>query len=161
MLETKEFGKRKIRGLSRSTYWDQCRRSHSYPMDEQLTPKELAKAKLKARKTRIRNIRRRVAITAATLTAVFSGVILARSQINQPVESSQQVALVQEKSNGEGSEEVGTAEMLVAVALGAAANLTGDDDDDHDEDDEGYGGSSYSSSASTSSSSTPLVTSQS
>ena len=45
-------------------------------MNEALTPKQLAAIKMKARKYRIRNIRRRVAISVATVSALFSGIIL-------------------------------------------------------------------------------------
>jgi len=49
-------------------------------MNEDLTPKELALIKKTARLQRISRIRRRVTITAATLAAIFSGVVLARTQ---------------------------------------------------------------------------------
>ena len=45
-------------------------------MNEALTPKQLAAIKMNARKTRIRNIRQRVAISVATVSALFSGIIL-------------------------------------------------------------------------------------
>ena len=44
-------------------------------MNEALTPKQLAAIKMNARKTRIRNIRQRVAISVATVSALFSGII--------------------------------------------------------------------------------------
>lgn len=45
-------------------------------MNEALTPKQLAAVKMNARKARIRNIRQRVAISVATVSALFSGIIL-------------------------------------------------------------------------------------
>ena len=42
---------------------------HLGVMNEALTPKQLAAIKMNARKTRIRNIRQRVAISVATTTA--------------------------------------------------------------------------------------------
>ena len=134
-------------------------------MNEELTPRELANAKMQARAARIRNIRRRVAIAAATLTAVFSGVILARTQLDQPADpQGDQIALVNSSSADSEPEKLGTAEMIVTLALGAATALTSDEDDDEehsdDEYDKGYSSSS-SSSSSTSTSTTPLETSQS
>jgi hypothetical protein len=102
-------------------------------MNEELTPRELANAKMQARAARIRNIRRRVAIAAATLTAVFSGVILARTQLDQPADpQGDQIALVNSSSADSEPEKLGTAEMIVTLALGAATALTSDEDDDED-----------------------------
>jgi hypothetical protein len=53
-------------------------------MDNQLDPKELARIRKEARNTRIRLIRRRIAIFGASLAAVFSGAVLVRSQLDQP-----------------------------------------------------------------------------
>jgi hypothetical protein len=125
-------------------------------MNEELTPRELANAKMQARAARIRNIRRRVAIAAATLTAVFSGVILARTQLDQPADpQGDQIALVNSSSADSEPEKLGTAEMIVTLALGAVTALTSDEDDEYNK---GY---SSSSSSSTSTSTTPLETSQS
>ena len=125
-------------------------------MNEELTPRELANAKMQARAARIRNIRRRVAIAAATLTAVFSGVILARTQLEQPADpQGDQIALVNSSSADSKPEKLGTAEMIVTLALGAVTALTSDEDDEYNK---GY---SSSSSSSTSTSTTPLETSQS
>ncbi|MBK8293589.1 MAG: hypothetical protein IPK93_02000 [Solirubrobacterales bacterium] len=57
-------------------------------MNEDLTPKELARIKREARAKRIGNIRRRVLVLGATLAAVFSGVALVRTEINQPAAGS-------------------------------------------------------------------------
>ncbi len=52
-------------------------------MANELTPRELALAKKAARTVRIRNIRRRVAYSAATLAALFSGLAVMRPGIDQ------------------------------------------------------------------------------
>ncbi len=52
-------------------------------MDEKLDPKEIARIKKLARSARITRIRRRTAVTAATLATLFSGAILARTQLDQ------------------------------------------------------------------------------
>ncbi len=56
-------------------------------MNEALTPKQLAAIKMNARKTRIRNIRQRVAISVATVSALFSGIILVGA-LNQQSQTS-------------------------------------------------------------------------
>jgi len=56
-------------------------------MNEALTPKQLAAIKMNARKVRIRNIRRRVAISVATVSALFSGIILVGA-LNQQSQTS-------------------------------------------------------------------------
>lgn len=91
---------------------------------------------MQARAARIRTIRRRVAIGAATLTAVFSGVILARSQLSEPVSpGNNQIAMVSPASGNGEPEERGTAEMIIAATIGAANALVSDED--HDEEEEG------------------------
>lgn len=52
-------------------------------MTDELTPKELARIKILARNRRIGVIRKRVAVLGVSLAALFSGAILARSQIGQ------------------------------------------------------------------------------
>jgi hypothetical protein len=52
-------------------------------MDQGLTPIQLAEIKKRSRALRVRNIRRRVAISAATIAAVFSGLILVRAEMTQ------------------------------------------------------------------------------
>lgn len=65
-------------------------------MNEDLTPKELARIKSEARSKRIGRIRRRVMLLGATLAAVFSGMVLVRTEINQPTTgASSQPHLVQ------------------------------------------------------------------
>ena len=56
-------------------------------MNEALTPKQLAAIKMNARKARIRNIRQRVAISVATVSALFSGIILVGA-LNQQSQTS-------------------------------------------------------------------------
>ena len=58
-------------------------------MNEALTPKQLAAIKMNARKNRIRNIRRRVAISVATVSALFSGIILVGA-LNQQSQAANQ-----------------------------------------------------------------------
>ena len=92
---------------------------------------ELASAKKQARAARVRKIRRRVAISAATLTAVFSGVVLARTQLNQPAsQESSQVAMAGTTSGEGDSDGPGATGMIINAALGAAGALATDDDGD-------------------------------
>lgn len=151
-------------------------------MTEELTPRELANVKKQARAARIRKIRRRVAITGATLAAVFSGVIMARTQLNQPVSPAPaQVAMVSTGSGDGESEGPGTTGTIINAALGAVEALATDEDGDEsptDDDEHGIaetalkaasggvgavlgGSSSAGQSPSTSSAPAPLVTSQS
>jgi hypothetical protein len=158
-------------------------------MTEGLTPRELAQAKKHARTRRVSNIRRRVAIGAATLTAVFSGVILARTQLNQPTESQpDQIAMVAPVSGDGDPEERGAVETILTAAAGATQALVldehgedshsdGEEEDRDDDDDQGVAeqvlnaasgaagavlsDSSQSSAGSSTSTPAPLVTSQS
>lgn len=130
-------------------------------MNEELTPKELAAIKREARSKRIRNIRRRVLVLGATLAAVFSGIVLARTAFDlNPAGASSNADLVQRaptSTDGESDSE--------------------DEDHDEGESDEGFDGEdlggaivsvatgllsdSGESSSVKSSSSAPLTTSQS
>lgn len=76
MLEADGAATKKIRELSHCTYRFRGPVLHLGVMNEALTPKQLAAIKMNARKTRIRNIRQRVAISVATVSALFSGIIL-------------------------------------------------------------------------------------
>jgi hypothetical protein len=107
-------------------------------MIEELTPIELANAKKQARARRIRNIRRRVAIAAATLTALFSGVILARTQLIQPDPQPDQIAMVAPPSGDGDPERAGTVETILTAAAGATQSLVSEEhgDGEHSEDDE-------------------------
>jgi hypothetical protein len=94
-------------------------------MNEKLDPKEIARIKKLARSARIRQIRRKTAVTAATLVALFSGVILVRSQFD-------------------GSGEAGAAQTTLVSRTEpnppTTDNVVGyedyDDSDDHGDDDD-------------------------
>jgi hypothetical protein len=121
-------------------------------MTEELTPRELATARKQARAARIRNIRRRVAITAATLAAVFSGVVLARTQLNPTTNPEpDQIAMARAASGDGDSPESGAAVTIVTATLRAADDMESDEhegesdseygeheyEDDEDEDEDG------------------------
>ena len=89
MLEAEGDTTKKIRELSHCTYRFQGPVLHLGVMNEALTPKQLAAIKMQARKTRIRNIRQRVAISVATVSALFSGIILVGA-LNQQSQGSNQ-----------------------------------------------------------------------
>ena len=87
MLEADGVPTKKIRELSHCTYRFRGPVLHLGVMNEALTPKQLAAIKMNARKTRIRNIRQRVAISVATVSALFSGIILVGA-LNQQSQTS-------------------------------------------------------------------------
>ena len=87
MLEADGAATKKIRELSHCTYRFRGPVLHLGVMNEALTPKQLAAIKMNARKTRIRNIRQRVAISVATVSALFSGIILVGA-LNQQSQTS-------------------------------------------------------------------------
>lgn len=116
-------------------------------MTDELSPKELARIKREGRAERIGRIRRRVLVLGATLAAVFSGVVLARTDINQPAAGSPaqsgSAPVQTETSDGFNSGDLGQ-----AVAGIVTSALSASDDESP-------------SSASTSPDSAPLTTSQS
>ena len=87
MLEADGAATKKIRELSHCAYRFRGPVLHLGVMNEALTPKQLAAIKMNARKTRIRNIRQRVAISVATVSALFSGIILVGA-VNQQSQTS-------------------------------------------------------------------------
>lgn len=125
-------------------------------MSDELTPKELARIKMLARERRIGTIRKRVAVLGVTLAALFSGAILARSQIDQfgagGAAGAAPTALISGSTDRSGSDDAGEsgedgAGPLSAVT-GAIGGLVG-------------GGGSSTGSSSQPAQSAPLVTSQS
>jgi hypothetical protein len=145
-------------------------------MENRLDPKELARIRKEARNSRIRLIRRRIAIFGASLAAVFSGAVLVRSQLDQPEQPLTAAGSAPvSRSVPEGD--------LVAQVTGLIPSGDGHDEEsgEHESDDEGHGsegigsilqvatdtagtilgGQPGASSGSTSSSPAPLTTSQS
>ena len=108
-------------------------------MNEKLDPKQIARIKKLARSARIRQIRRKTAVTAATLVALFSGVILVRSQFDGSGEAgAAQTTLVSRTEPNPP-----TTDNVVGYEDYDDSDDHGDDDDfdeyeeDHDSDDDG------------------------
>jgi len=104
-----------------------------------LGKKQLAKARLRARKVRIGSIRKRVAVAASVAVAFFSGAVLVRSVSAggdaSPAGTSQQ-GLVEQTAGSPGSS------ILDSVTSVFKHDDNGDDhgddhDDDHGDDDDG------------------------
>lgn len=112
-------------------------------MIEELNKKELAEAKRRARRLRIRNIRRKIASGAVMLVALFSGLALYRSIDQQNTDTATAASVSQKDESG-------------SSLVGKVASIFSDDDDDHDDDDD-----DGLFSASSSSSPAPLTSSQS
>lgn len=119
---------------------------------DRLEKKKLAQAKLEAKRARVRGIRRKVTVLAASLAVAFSGVILARSAVQEFSGQGQQ-----QVSATTNQEQPGTAETIGATVASVATGLVLDGDDD----DEEQGGSGSVGSVFNSSSSQPAPSSQS
>jgi hypothetical protein len=91
---------------------------------ETLTRKEMAEARLRARRVRIRTIRRRIAYGATVLVALFSGAILLRSleQTTRTATSTSAATLVR-GDDSEGSDE----ESSLAGQVSSAFEDDGED----------------------------------
>lgn len=139
MLDPERAPSRFVRELSRDSYGDQGLVSHLCFMYENLTPRELAQIKREARNKRIANIRRRVIILGATLAAVFSGVALVRTEINQPAAGSpNQPTLAQSapdqsdgESDGDDSDHGSDSEGLSGAVAGVVTSVLGNQSGDH------------------------------
>ena len=83
---------------------------HLGVMNEALTPKQLAAIKMQARKNRIRNIRQRVAISVATVSALFSGIIFvgALNQQSQPTNQAGTTSIASTRTFGTSPNTVST-----------------------------------------------------
>lgn len=111
---------------------------------DQLDKKKLAQAKLEAKRARVRDIRRKVAVLAASLAVAFSGVILTRTAVQEfSGEGQQQVSATTDQ------EQPGTAETIGATVASVATGLVLGEGDDEEEEEEGGGiGSVFNSSSS-------------
>jgi hypothetical protein len=83
-------------------------------MSNQLDPKELARIKRLGRADRIRRIRRAAAVTGVSLAAAFSGMVLVRTELDQP--------------------SVTTAARVAETTVPSEPALSGDDRDEHESD---------------------------
>ena len=118
----------------------------------QMDKKALAKAKLEARKLRISNLRKRIAIFSASLALLFSGLVVGLNGVPLLFGGKEQPTTEVVQTEG-AEQQVGA--NLVAFASG----LVFDEDDDEEE--EGGFFSTGNSRSSSSSSSPSVTTSQS
>ena len=118
----------------------------------QLDKKALAKAKLEARKLRISNLRKRIAIFSASLALLFSGLVVGLNGVPLLFGGKEQPTT--EVVQTEGAEQ-----QVGATIIAFASGLVFDEDDDEEE--EGGFFSTGNSRSSSSSSSPSVTTSQS
>lgn len=111
---------------------------------EKQEKRELARARLESKRARVRGIRRKVAVLAASLAVAFSGVILTQTAVGEFSGQSQAASTT-------AGEDPGVDETLGATVVSAATELVfrGDDDEDDEEEAEGGIGSFFNSSSST------------
>lgn len=93
------------------------------------------------RAERVRLIRRRVTGAAATLAAVFSGVVLTRSLVEEPsgadATETETAMVTTPDGSSQGAEQLGITDRVVALASGVAIDAVfGDGESDDDEDDD-------------------------
>lgn len=113
----------------------------------QMDKKALAKAKLEARKLRISNLRKRIAIFSASLALLFSGLVVGLNGV--PLLFGGREQPTTEVVQTEGAEQ-----QVGATIIAFASGLVFDEDDDEEE----GGFFSTGNSRSSSSSSSPSVT---
>lgn len=118
----------------------------------QMDKKALAKAKLEARKLRISNLRKRIAIFSASLALLFSGLVVGLNGV--PLLFGGREQPTTEVVQTEGAEQ-----QVGATIIAFASGLVFDEDDDEEE--EGGFFSTGNSRSSSSSSSPSVTTSQS
>ena len=118
----------------------------------QMDKKALAKAKLEARKLRISNLRKRIAIFSASLALLFSGLVVGLNGVPRLFGGKEQPTT--EVVQTEGAEQ-----QVGATIIAFASGLVFDEDDDEEE--EGGFFSTGNSRSSSSSSSPSVTTSQS
>ncbi|MFM9077209.1 MAG: hypothetical protein ACKORM_03120 [Solirubrobacterales bacterium] len=118
----------------------------------QLDKKALAKAKLEARKRRISNLRKRIAIFSASLALLFSGLVVGLNGV--PLLFGGREQPTTEVVQADGAEQ-----QVGATIIAFASGLVFDEDDDEEE--EGGFFSTGNSRSSSSSSSPSVTTSQS
>lgn len=118
----------------------------------QMDKKALAKAKLEARRLRISNLRKRIAIFSASLALLFSGLVVGLNGV--PLLFGGREQPTTEVVQTEGAEQ-----QVGATIIAFASGLVFDEDDDEEE--EGGFFSTGNSRSSSSSSSPSVTTSQS
>ena len=112
---------------------------HSLLMPDHRTPEELAQTKKAERAERVRLIRRRVIGAAATLAAVFSGVVLTRSLVEKPAgaDATETAMVTTPDESSQESGQLDITERVVNLASGVAIEAVfGDGESDDDDDDE-------------------------
>ena len=120
----------------------------------QMDKKALAKAKLEARKLRISNLRKRIAIFSASLALLFSGLVVGLNGV--PLLFGGREEPTTEVVQADGAEQ-----QVGATIVAFASGLVLDEDEDDDEEEEGGFFSTGNSRSSSSSSSPSVTTSQS
>ena len=108
-------------------------------MPDHRTPEELAQTMKAERAERVRLIRRRVIGAAATLAAVFSGVVLTRSLVEEPsgADATETAMVTTPAESSQESGQLGITERVVNLASGVAIEAVfGDGESDDDDDDE-------------------------
>ena len=112
---------------------------HSLLMPDHRTPEELAQTKKAERAERVSLIRRRVIGVAATLAAVFSGVVLTRSLVEKPAgaDATETAMVTTPDESSQESGQLDITERVVNLASGVAIEAVfGDGESDDDDDDE-------------------------
>ena len=105
-------------------------------MPEHRTQEELAQTMKAERAERVRLIRRRVTGAAATLAAVFTGVVLVRSLVEQPAgaDATETAMVTSQDQAAQGSEQLGITDRVVKLASGVAIEAVfGDGESDDGE----------------------------
>ena len=107
-------------------------------MPDHRTPEELAQTRKAERAERVRLIRRRVIGAAATLTAVFSGVVLTRSLVEEPsgADATETAMVTTPDASSQESAQLGITERVVQLASGVAIDAVFGDDESSDEDED-------------------------
>lgn len=108
-------------------------------MPDHRTPEELAQTKKAERAERVSLIRRRVIGVAATLAAVFSGVVLTRSLVEKPAgaDATETAMVTTPDESSQESGQLGITERVVNLASGVAIEAVfGDEESDESDDDD-------------------------
>ena len=99
-------------------------------MMEELSKKELAQAKIQARRLRISNIRRRVATGAVMLVALFTGLVMYRSIDQQAANTTANTSANATASVTRSDEDSGLASIIGATIVDEAFSVFSDDDEE-------------------------------
>ena len=99
-------------------------------MMEELSKKELAQAKIQARRLRISNIRRRVATGAVIMVALFTGLVMYRSIDQQAANTTANTSANATASVTRSEEDSGLASIIGATIVDGAFSVFSDDDEE-------------------------------